>query len=173
MFIIFGALFISTQNKQITILFNHFSKIEKFIFTSTTTDRVTPSVSPCWPRRRDPLTGDYSSSVRSPAVTIEPTWSPLRCASTKGTGWISRRLQSLHRRWWQHDSVPPRRRRRSMTSPAILRSLMYSVPPNGLNWAPNWTNGTPKHKQRRAQRHGGAKLVSVPWPRCYGMVEVN
>ena len=38
-FIIFGALFNSTQNKQITVLFKHFCKIEKFIFKSTATDR--------------------------------------------------------------------------------------------------------------------------------------
>jgi len=44
-FIIFRALFISTQNKQITALFNHFCKIEKFIFKQTVTERVTPPVS--------------------------------------------------------------------------------------------------------------------------------
>ena len=31
-FIIFGAPFNSTQNKQILALFNHFCKIEKFLF---------------------------------------------------------------------------------------------------------------------------------------------
>ena len=44
-FIIFGALFISTQNNQIIALFNHFCKIEKFIFKSTVADRGVPLVS--------------------------------------------------------------------------------------------------------------------------------
>ena len=120
-FIIFRALFISTQNKQITTLFTHFCKIEKFIFTSTVTNRVTPSVSPRWPRRRGPLTSDYSPSVRSSAVRIEPTWPPQRCALTNGTGWTSRLLQRPRRRRWRHGGVLPRWQRWSTTLSAKLR----------------------------------------------------
>ena len=145
LFIIFGALFISTQNKQIIALFNHFCKIEKFIFIKTATDRVTPPVSPRWPRRRDPLTADYSLTVRFLTVKIAPTWPPQRCALTNGTGWTSRLLQRPRRWRWRHDGVLPRRRWRSTTSPAILRSPTYSAPPNGLNRALNWTNNTPQH----------------------------
>ena len=144
-FIIFRALFISTQNKQITALFTHFCKIERFIFTSTATNRVTPSVSPRWPWWRGPLTGDYSPAARSSAVRIEPTWPPQRCASTNGTGWTSRLLQRPRRRRWRHSGVLPRRRWRSTTSPTIQRSPAYSAPANGLNRAPNWINNTPQY----------------------------
>ena len=44
-FIIFGALFNSTQNKQIIALFNHFCKLEKFIFKQTVTNIGVPPVS--------------------------------------------------------------------------------------------------------------------------------
>ena len=112
-FIIFGVLFNSTQNKQIIALFKHFCKIENFHFQINCHWQVGHPCRHSAPRSTamtGGLTADISPPMRLPATARVLPCSPPHSASVDGTSWTKNGSVWARRRpwrpWWRGCIMP-------------------------------------------------------------------